>query len=145
MTRSLILVATLAALLSAGQSSACAGLDVKQPWIREAPPGASTLVAYMQLHNRLDRPLIIRAIESESFSGSMLHTTQIVDGISQMRHLERISIAPGGDFTLGPGATHLMLFSPLAPLQQGDSITLDVLCTEGQHGHYSVPVRKQAP
>ena len=82
-----IRLAGLLALLPAS-AIACPGLEVSGLWIREAPPAASTMVAYMDLSNTGTQPLVIDHIAGADFGGSMLHSTVVVDGISKMRHVE---------------------------------------------------------
>ena len=39
-----------------------------------------------------------------------MHETETTDGVSRMRPLERLIVAPGQTVTLAPGGKHLMLY-----------------------------------
>lgn len=137
---------TAAALLISTSALPCDGLQVKQAWVREAPPMARTLVAYMQLHNTSNAPLQITDIKAVSgFDGSMLHGTEIVDGVSRMRHVDVLDLAAGDTAELAPGGLHLMLFEPQQALRAGDEVDLQIDCAAGQAFPLTVPVRRSAP
>lgn len=136
-----------AALVAAsGTAQACEGLQITKPWVREAPPMARTLVAYMQLQNRGDRDLSVTGMQAASgFDGSMLHGAEIVDGVSRMRHVDQLDLAPGETAELAPGGLHLMLFEPQQALREGDVVQLKIECAAGQTQLLDVPVRRSAP
>lgn len=124
---------------------ACDGLSVENAWVREAPPVARTLVAYMDLSNRGDAPVTVTGIRAASiFSGSMLHGTEVVDGVSRMRHVDELPLQPGDQARLEPGGLHLMLFKPSQPLRAGDQVELLIDCMDQDALRISVPVRRAA-
>lgn len=138
-----ICLAGLLTLLPAS-AIACPGLEVSGLWIREAPPAASTMVAYMDLSNTGTQPLVIDHIAGADFGGSMLHSTVVVDGISKMRHVDELDLPAGESRALSPGGLHLMLFRPARPLRSGDTSELTVQCGDQQLA-LPAPVLKSAP
>lgn len=134
-----------ACLLAAATPSVwpCDGLSVENAWVREAPPVARTLVAYMDLSNRGAAPVTVTGIRAASiFSGSMLHGTEVVDGVSRMRHVDELPLQPGDQARLEPGGLHLMLFKPSQPLRAGDQVELLVECMDQDALRITVPVRR---
>ena len=143
MKRTAFLVALWTA---AGAAQACDGLQVSEAWVREAPPVARTLVAYMKLQNAGREPLSVTGMQAASgFDGSMLHGTEIVDGVSRMRHVDQLDLAPGETAELAPGGLHLMLFEPQQALREGDLVQLKIECAAGEARLLDVPVRRRAP
>lgn len=138
------LLAGLWAATAAAQ--ACGGLEIHQAWVREAPPMARTLVAYMRLENSSTEALTVTGIAAANgFDGSMLHGTEIVDGVSRMRHVDQLDLEPGHSAALAPGGLHLMLFEPQQPLREGDLVKLKIECASGDARLIDVPVRRNAP
>ena len=62
-----------------------------------------------------------------------MHETETTDGVSRMRPLPSLTVAPGQTVTLAPGGKHLMLFD-LDP--SADQTTLDAVLDDGS----SLPV-----
>ena len=140
--RALALVLLAAALPSAGWT--CEGLKVETPWLREAPPGAGVLAAYMELHNAGDVPLRVRVGEAEDFHHAMLHETVITDGRASMRHVDALALAPGERASLAPGGMHVMLHGPRRGLRAGDHSPITLECQSGAT-IVTLPVRKATP
>ena len=57
-------------------------------------------------------PVTIVGASSPAFGEVSLHETRIVDGVSRMRALPELRIAPGDSAVLKPGGMHLMLMQP---------------------------------
>lgn len=121
----------LAVLLPVTSLAAETGIGVREPWIREAPPGAQVLAAYMIIDNPGTVPATITRITSPDFRRTELHRTQVENGVAGMVPLSELEIPAGGSVALLPGGIHLMLFDPLHPLRAGDSATLVIHDREG--------------
>lgn len=119
------IIAALAVVLAPVLSPAAEnGIVVRQPWIREAPPPARVLAAYMIIDNTGAAPASITRITSPDFQRTELHRTLIKDGVASMAPVATLQIPAGESVALLPGGMHLMLFDPLRPLHAGDSVTL---------------------
>ena len=116
-----------ALLLTAADALACPGLEVREAWIREAPPGAMMTAGYAQLANRGSRPLSLEGAVSADFGGAELHRSVLVGGVAKMIQ-EPLRLAPGTTGTLEPGGWHLMLFRPARTLKAGDRVQLSLQC-----------------
>jgi copper(I)-binding protein len=129
-------------ILSLFLSAAMAGpaIVVEAPWIREAPPASTVLAAYMVLKNPGDTPLTITSISSPDFKDADIHNTQVKDGVAKMLPVEELQLPAGGSLTFEPGSLHLMLFDPLRPLRNGDSVVLVIHYGRGDSMSVNVPV-----
>lgn len=111
-------------MVIAGSVVAAPTMDITDSWVREAPPTSRVLAAYMQISNLTDSDLTITGITSPDFEAVDLHRTVVEDGVAQMRPVPELTIPAAGSISLEPGGLHLMLFDPVRPLQQGDSVAL---------------------
>ncbi|MET0226913.1 MAG: copper chaperone PCu(A)C [Dokdonella sp.] len=125
-------VALMVALFgAAGVAQAAGKLGVTDAWIREAPPGASMLAGYATLTNTGDAPITLLTVQSDVFRMASLHETVIDNGISKMRELHRIELAPGASVSLKPGGKHLMLMQPRQEVHAGDKVEMLFLLVDG--------------
>jgi copper(I)-binding protein len=111
-------------MVIAGSTLAAPTMDVIDGWVREAPPTSRVLAAYMRIINLTEGDLTVTGITSPDFDAADLHRTVVEDGVARMLPVPELTIPAGGSITLEPGGLHLMLFDPVRPLQQGDSVTL---------------------
>lgn len=134
---------TLAGLLLSFPLLADADLVIEEPWIREAPPTASVLAAYMVINNHGDSAVEITAITSPDFDHAELHQTRVEDGMARMIPVKRLEIPAAGTVSLEPGGMHLMLFTPKQPLRAGDTVTLLILQRNGDPVTVKAPVLRK--
>lgn len=129
------LVMTIAATAVAAPT-----MDVTDGWVREAPPTSRVLAGYMQIINLTDADLTITGVTSPDFESADLHRTVVEDGVASMLPVPELSVPAAGKVLLEPGGLHLMLFNPVRPLVQGDSVTLVLHRSDGICITLSVPV-----
>ena len=99
-------------------------LDITHPWVREAPPSARVLAAYMSIKNTSGSAISIEGISSPDFESAELHRTVIKEGIASMQHIKQLDIPVNESINLEPGGLHLMLFNPVHAMTAGDKVTL---------------------
>ncbi len=114
-----------------GNAFAAGKLGVTDAWIRAAPPGAAMLAGYATLTNSGDAPISVLTVQSDAFRMASLHETVISGGVSRMRELHRIVVAPGATVRLAPGAKHLMLMQPRREIAVGDRVEMMFLLDDG--------------
>jgi copper(I)-binding protein len=131
-------------LLLAVSPAQGATLAVQDAWIREAPPTASVLAAYMVINNTGESLAGITAIASPDFERTELHRTVVESGVARMVAIEKLEIPSGDKLSLDPGGIHLMLINPLRPLRAGDTVTLVIQGDDGASTTVSVPVVREA-
>ena len=105
---------------------AAPGLQVRDAWIQEAPPGATALAAYLVLTNDSAQAQTLISISSPDFAAVEIHTSQIVNGIASMSHLKDLTIPAQGRQIFAPGGAHLMLLRPKRSLRAGDAVRLQL-------------------
>jgi copper(I)-binding protein len=115
-------LAALVLTLLTSLAHAAGGLVVDGAWIREAPPGASMLAAYLVISNHGDSDARLVAVESPAFAHVMLHKSETVDGVARMLHQDSILIPAHGSVILEPGGYHLMMPAPDTRPQAGDQV-----------------------
>ena len=120
----LVLLAFAAAPACARQDADCAPV-VRDGWIRLVPGGMPMQAGFGRIDNPCATPAVVVGARSAAHASAELHETRIVDGVSRMRAVPELRIAPDGAAVLKPGGLHLMLMQPLAPLQAGSRIEID--------------------
>ena len=129
--------------LLACSSVTAAALEVREAWIREAPPAASVLAAYMAIRNTGKADAVITAVASPDFDHTELHRSVVESGIARMVRINELEIAAGETISLDPGGIHMMLIGPLRPLHDGDTVTLTIQDGDGISNTLTVPVIRE--
>lgn len=134
-----------AVLLYAWSLLAIAGptIVVENAWVREAPPSAQMMSAYMTLKNTGADDVVLVDVESPAFRMVMLHKSEVVDGIARMSHQDELLIPAGGSVELKPGSFHLMMPAPGERLQSGDRVEFDLIFADGSTTRIQADVRKK--
>ncbi len=89
------------------------------------------MAGFGRIENQCQRPLDIVSARSQSFAEVSIHQTRIVDGISRMRPLPTLTIAPDDAAVLAPGGLHLMLMQQRVVLQPGDQVEIEFGLEDG--------------
>jgi periplasmic copper chaperone A len=111
--------------------------QVRDGWVRLPPPGMAMdgmamMAGFGRIENQCPAPVTIVAASSAAFADTSLHETKIVDGISRMRAVPELRIAPDAAAVLKPGGLHLMLMQPIAPLKAGSRIAVEFELQDGR-------------
>ncbi len=120
---------------------AAADIEVRDAWIREAPPGAPMLAGYLCLFNRGETPATLTGVTSPRFAHVMMHRTETRDGVARMRHLAEVTLAPGRQECFAPGGMHLMMPAPDQPPHAGDRVELTLHFADGDSRRVVAAVR----
>lgn len=138
-------VALLAALVVSLPAAAGSPVTVTDPYVRAVPPGQPNSAAFMVLTNvgSADRALVAAA--SPAAKVVELHTHQMVDGMMQMRQIERIDLPAGASVELKPGGLHVMLIDLTGPLAPGAEVPLTLTLDDGSSLALTAPVRMLTP
>lgn len=140
-----VLAFALALAVGAVPALAAGKLEIHDAWIRSAPPSSMMLAGYATLHNTGDAPITISTVKAEGFADTSLHETVLVGDVSQMRSLEKFSIAPGQSVEFVPGGKHIMLMQPTKSLQPGDHVTITFGVVGGGDQSADFVIRDAAP
>jgi periplasmic copper chaperone A len=104
-------------------------LTVENAWLR-VTPGADVAAAYMTLHNRSARSVVVIGVQSALARQAMIHESRIEGGQSTMRPHGRLVVPAGASVRLEPGALHVMLHMLARVPAVGEALPL-VLQLEG--------------
>ena len=140
---SILKTVLLACLCTLQAALADSPIAVESAWIREAPPTASVLAAYMAINNTSDIDQRVTGMESPDFRSAEIHRTVVEDGVAKMLPVSGLDVAAGDSVSLEPGGLHVMLFDPQRPLREGDTATLVVLSASGTAITVQAPVVRQ--
>ena len=135
----------LALILSAWTLLATADpeLRVENAWVREAPPNAHMMAAYMTLKNPGSSAVLLTQVDSPAFDHVMLHKSEVVDGVARMIHQDDILIPAQGAIALRPGSFHLMMPAPKQRLVEGDVVEFILTFSNGDTIRVPADVRKK--
>ena len=131
-------------LLLGWNTLALAEVDVQidHAWVREAPPGARMMAAYMTLINRGKEDITLADVNSPAFRMVMLHKSVMVDGMARMSHVDELVIPAGASVALEPGSFHLMMPAPDTRLVSGDKVEFILEFTDDSQVRVQAEVRK---
>lgn len=117
---------------------------VKEGWVRLPPVAMPMMAGFGRIENPCAGPVTIVGASSPAFGDVSLHETRVVDGVSRMRHLPELRVAPDGAAVLRPGGLHLMLMQPRAPLKDGSRVVIEFALKDGGVLRGEFVVRKPA-
>lgn len=118
--------------------------QLQDGWIRLTPVKMPMMAGFGRIENRCPAPVTIVGVSSPAFGDASLHETRIVDGVSRMRELPELRIAPDAAAELKPGGMHLMLMEPHAPLKEGSRVVVEFALKDGGVLRGELEVRKPA-
>ena len=75
-------------------------------------PGMRMGAAYLTLHNNTATEIRIDKVASPQLNSVEMHESVLDDGVSRMRRLTEVVVAPGDSVVFERGAKHLMLGYP---------------------------------
>ena len=116
--------------------------QLRDGWIRLAPVKMPMMAGFGRIENRCPKPVTIMGVSSPAFGDVSLHETRVVDGVSRMRALPELRIAPEGAAVLKPGGMHLMLMQPHAALKEGSRVAVEFTLKDGGVLRGELEVRK---
>ena len=126
-------------LLFAGVARA-ADLQVVDPWVALAPPGAHATAAFMELKNPGDEPVDVVSANADGFHAVELHLSVNEDGMHRMIEQERITVPAGESVHLAPGGYHVMLIGPERSLSEGEVVEIELGLSGGEAITVEAPV-----
>ncbi len=144
-----VLASLLIAAIVAPDAAQAAGKScvpvVREAWVRLPPGNMPMMAGFGRIENRCGMPATVLRASSPSFASVELHETKVIDGVSRMRPVPELRLAPNGAAVLKPGGLHLMLMKPSAPLNPGSRVVLQFELAGGGKVLGEFEVRKPAP
>lgn len=140
--------ASLALALGLSSLAACARdctPVVHEGWVRLMPGGMPMQAGFGRIQNDCPMPVTIVSARSPAYGSVQLHETRIVDGISRMRAVPELRVAPDDSVVLKPGGLHLMLMQPQQTLKPGSKVVIEFALQDGGILRGEFEVRKSGP
>lgn len=119
-------------------------IKITNAWVSEAPPMAKSMAAYMEIKNMTDKSVMLRSITSNNFERSMIHKTEIQNGMAKMSPVSHLVIKPNETIRFEPGKYHLMLVNPQKVLKAGDKVDLTLQFTNDLKMTVKASVKKMS-
>jgi copper(I)-binding protein len=85
----------------------------------------------MTITNNSDRLITIGSVRSPQFDRVEMHETILEDGVSSMRSLSAVEVAPGAAVDFKPGGKHLMLMGTGPETGPGASVDIELAYDDG--------------
>ena len=130
-------------ILLSGSATADGDIVVDNAWVREAPPGARMMAAYLVINNLGDSDVELVSVDSPAFAHVMMHKSETVDGVARMIHQDSLVIPAHGSLALEPGSFHLMMPAPEKRLTQGDKVDLLLHFADERSVRVTAVIRKK--
>jgi periplasmic copper chaperone A len=124
------------------QTSDAKSIVVDHPWARATPAGAKTGAAYMTLINNGSSGDRLLGATTPVADGVQFHSVSEENGVSRMREMHDIAVAPGARVTFSPGGMHVMLVGLKQPLKQGQTFPLTLKFEKAGNTNVTVSVAK---
>ena len=115
---------------------------VKDAWVREAPPNAKVMAAYMTIENHTNKEKVLTGATSPAFDKIEIHKTVHKGDMATMEEQKELSIATHGTVKMQPGGLHLMLYTPSKKLTAGDSVSFTLKFSDGSTSMVDAEVKK---
>jgi len=141
----LLAAMTSAAIAAPSVKAPACDLQIKNAWVRAAPPMTMQLAGYVSLENHCGRAATVLSVSSPDFGMAMIHETVVENGMSKMRHTDSLTIPAHGSVAFTPGGRHLMLMTPAHELKPGDNVKLTFVLASGNAVVAEFPVLRDAP
>lgn len=133
----------LLALMLAAATPAAAAVTVQDAWIR-ALPGTLPSGGYFTLHNdgKITETLVSAA--SPACGMLMLHVSENKGGMSAMRDVTEVDVAPGATLRFAPGGYHLMCMDAKPAIKPGAKVPVTLGFKDGEKLTVNFAVRNAA-
>ncbi len=115
---------------------------VDHPWARATRAGAKTGAAYMTLINSGSSGDRLLAATTPVAEKIQFHSVSEENGVSRMREMHDVAVAPGAKVTFSPGGMHVMLVGLKQPLKEGQTFPLALKFEKAGDVNVTVSVAK---
>ncbi len=143
-TGTICLSALLMACLAPANAAECLP-SVQRAWMRLPPVAMPMMAGFARIENRCAQPASIVGAESLAFADVSLHETREENGVSRMREVTSLPIAPGKAAELKPGGLHLMLHRPYQTITLGERVVITLKLADGRSLPVTFEARNAAP
>lgn len=125
-------------------SAQASDIQVHNGYVRAIPPTAPVTAAFMEIHNPSNEARALVSANSPVAEAVELHTHTNVEGVMQMRQVEKIDLAAKSTTHLQPGGLHIMLIGLKVPLKMDTKVLVSLKMDDGSLIELNLPIRKVA-
>ena len=125
-------------LLAAPAAWSEGGISVKDPWVRQNPPGTSVTAAYMVIENSSAAADELLSVSCSCSAEAALHVIEMKEDSMAMKEVPSIAVPPGASVGLSPGGSHVMLMGLSGDLK--DNVVLELEFRSGARISVKAPV-----
>jgi len=145
LSNKMLFLATLALSLITFQAQANQAKDIQviDPWIGAAPPGAMALGAFMILKNPTDHPITLTKVRAPGFGMVMLHKSINQNGMHKMIHVDQLVIPAHGEVALKHGSYHIMYMGIKRDVSVNTLITTQLMFKDGSVKTLNIRIEKR--
>jgi copper(I)-binding protein len=137
-----IVFALTAAIQANAQTPLSGSIVIERPWARATPGGAKTGAAYLTvINNGASADQLLDATTPVS-DKVQFHRTTEENGVSRMREVRAVDVAPHARTAFDPGGMHIMLVGLKQPLKEGQTFPLALTFAKAGKVDVTVPVAK---
>lgn len=119
-----------------------ATLETKSMRARKVAPTMKMTAVYGELKNTGAKPIGITQVEASVAGMTSLHETIEEGGLSRMKHLKSLTLAPGETVSFVPGGKHIMLEQLKDGWSALDKLTLRFTYDDGSTQDVSVLIQE---
>jgi len=138
----LLTLLSLTSFLIGCSDSSEPAIQLNDPWLREAPPGATAMAGYLVIHNHGDADVSLNDAHSNDFDRIEFHQSVEENGVYKMIPHTNLNIPANGELALQPGSYHLMMIKPTRTLTAGDEVTMTLKFGSDNEMTLVMPVNK---
>lgn len=114
---------TLIANFASAHEYKAGSLEIKHPWARATPKGATVAGGYLKIINTGSEPDRLIGGSVAAAGKFEVHEMSMDGGVMKMRPLTNgLEIKPGATVELKPGSYHLMFVGVTQPFEQGKRV-----------------------
>ncbi len=117
-------------------------VTIEDAWIREAPPTATVMAAYMHIHNRLKENVSLLSVDCDQYDTIEIHKTVMEGELASMVKIEALEVPAGEHVDLKPGGLHIMLIGVKKRPVAGDEVKLTLKFSDDSQQDVMAKVKK---
>ena len=114
------------------------GISVRDPWVRQNPPGTSITAAYMVIENPGAVADELLSVSCSCSREASLHVIEMKEDSMVMKEVPSIAVPPGTSVGLSPGGSHMMLEGLSGDIKE--SVVLELKFRSGVRISVKAPV-----
>ncbi len=139
---SVVLLLFLSCGQAHAQPSGQTTIVVERPWARATPAGARTGAVYVTLINNGSSSDSLLGAATPVADQVQFHSATEENGVSRMREMRTVDVAPGARVAFSPGGLHIMVVGLKQPLKEGQTFPLTLTFEKAGKIDVTVPIEK---